>query len=224
MKDWIRDDVFRTWNEAHKRLWEGLTAVLPAVQPSQSADLWRDAYLNNLATWESAVKRMLAAETVWVEQLAKQMTAAHGLPDPVPQLSRQMEDVMRRWVEAQTQLWDECFELLKSGGKEGHLADSLSFEPPPVEEAAPPAGEPPVSQEPTAAAEDDLQAIAGIGPATLGKLHTAGILSYRQMAALNDADINRIETEILKSRGRIRRDDWVGQARELHFQKYGERL
>ena len=224
MKDWIRDDIFRTWNEAHKRLWEGLTAVLPAVQPSQSADLWRDACLKNLATWESAVKRMLAAETVWVEQLARQMAAAHGVSEPVPQLTRQLEDVMRGWVEAQTQLWEECFAVLKSAGQEGHLADSISFEPPPVEEAPPSAGEPPVSQEASAAGEDDLQAIAGIGPATLGKLHTAGILSYRQIAVLNDADINRIETEILKSRGRIRRDDWVGQARELHFQKYGEQL
>lgn len=224
MKDWISDDVFRTWNEVHKRLWEGLTAVLPAVQPSQSADSWREAYLKNLAAWESAVKRMLAAETVWVEQLARQMAAAHGVPEPVPQLTRQLEDVMRSWVEAQTQLWDECFAVLKSAGPEGHLADAISFEPPPGEEVVPSGGEPPIVREAGAAGEDDLEAIAGIGPATLGKLQAAGILSYRQIAALNDADINRIETEILKSRGRIRRDDWVGQARELHFQKYGERL
>jgi predicted flap endonuclease-1-like 5' DNA nuclease len=43
------------------------------------------------------------------------------------------------------------------------------------------------------------------------------------LAALNDADIERVEA-IIKSFGRIRRDDWIGQAKAQHFEKYQETL
>lgn len=59
---------------------------------------------------------------------------------------------------------------------------------------------------------DDLKLVSGIGPALEKKLNACGIFTYRQLAALGDEEIERIEAAI-KSFGRIRRDDWVGQAR-----------
>lgn len=75
-----------------------------------------------------------------------------------------------------------------------------------------------------AAEKDDLKLISGIGPVLEGKLHTAGISRYRQIAVLTDADIDHLESEVIHFSGRIRRDDWVAQARELHARKYGESL
>jgi len=72
--------------------------------------------------------------------------------------------------------------------------------------------------------KDDLKMISGIGPVLEGKLNADGICTYRQIAALTEADINRIESEVINSSGRIHRDDWVGQAKELHFKKYSEQL
>lgn len=68
---------------------------------------------------------------------------------------------------------------------------------------------------------DDLKQINGIGPVLEGKLKAAGICSYQQIAALNPADIERLETEVIHFSGRINRDDWIGQARTLHLSKYG---
>ncbi len=68
---------------------------------------------------------------------------------------------------------------------------------------------------------DDLKQINGIGPVLEGKLKAAGICSYQQIAALNPADIERLETEVIHFSGRINRDDWIGQARTLHLRKYG---
>ena len=67
----------------------------------------------------------------------------------------------------------------------------------------------------TAPVEDDLTAIAGIGPALQRKLKEQGIHSFAQIAALSDADIERLEENIIKFPGRIKRDDWVGQAQRL---------
>jgi len=93
---------------------------------------------------------------------------------------------------------------------------------PPVQ-AAPAAVKPPVQAAPAAAKplpkrverRDDLTAIGGIGPALERKLNAAGISSYAQLAALSNDDIDHLEKNIIKFSGRIRRDDWVGQAKAL---------
>ena len=41
---------------------------------------------------------------------------------------------------------------------------------------------------------------------------------------LTDADIDRLESEAINLSGRVRREDWIGQAKALCLQKYGEPL
>jgi predicted flap endonuclease-1-like 5' DNA nuclease len=64
---------------------------------------------------------------------------------------------------------------------------------------------------------DDLKAITGVGPAIERKLNEAGVFSYQQIANWSDDDIDRIEAAVMSGRfvGRIRRDDWIGQAKRL---------
>ena len=76
---------------------------------------------------------------------------------------------------------------------------------------------------PTPFQPDDLKLISGIGQTLEKKLRKQGISSYRQLGTLNDADIARLEAA-MKSVGRIRRENWVGQAKTLHFHKYQESL
>lgn len=61
---------------------------------------------------------------------------------------------------------------------------------------------------------DDLKAIAGIGPKLEKVLNDLGVWSYGQLEALGDAEIAWLD-ERLGFAGRIRRDDWTGQARAL---------
>ncbi len=68
---------------------------------------------------------------------------------------------------------------------------------------------------PATGAEDDLTAIAGIGPALQRKLKEHGIRSFAQIAVLSDQDIARLEGSIIKFPGRIKRDDWIRQARRF---------
>jgi predicted flap endonuclease-1-like 5' DNA nuclease len=70
--------------------------------------------------------------------------------------------------------------------------------------------------------QDDLQEIVGVGEAFESALHKLGIHSFRQIAAFGTADIARVNAAIKELNGRIEHDDWIGQAKELHFQKYHE--
>jgi small subunit ribosomal protein S2 len=61
---------------------------------------------------------------------------------------------------------------------------------------------------------DDLKKITGVGPTIEEKLHDLGVTKLTQIANLSDEDIEKID-EALNFKGRITRDDWVGQARSL---------
>lgn len=68
---------------------------------------------------------------------------------------------------------------------------------------------------------DDLQEIVGIGKVFEELLHDLGVFHFRQIAAFGPADVARINSELKEFRGRIEHDDWIGQAKELHFKKHG---
>lgn len=93
--------------------------------------------------------------------------------------------------------------------------------------APPPAAAVPVAAAP--AGRDDLARIKGIGPKLVTLLGDLGITSFAQIAAWDEAAIDRIDAQLGRFRGRIRRDQWVQQAQLLadgndaaHSQKYGQ--
>ena len=61
---------------------------------------------------------------------------------------------------------------------------------------------------------DDISLIGGIGPKLLKGLNDIGITTLAQIAAWSDSDVERIETE-LKQKGRVAREEWIEQAKEL---------
>lgn len=252
MKPWIHEDVIKTWTDAQKRLWESLCSAVP-FQPPAGVEAWRDTYLKNLATWESAVKQTLNQEATWVEQWVQKVAREKGTPEMVATWVRQMEEVLQRWIQSQNEWWDEYFSVLRRGGfvyPEPMNAQSSPAVEPAVVELAPAAAEPtPVEQNsvaetvepastgeartgesrvapgitPVAKSRDDLKLIAGIGPVLEKKLNACGVLTYRQLAMLDDRDVERIESAI-KFAGRVRRENWIGQAKAQHLHKYQEQL
>jgi F-type H+-transporting ATPase subunit gamma len=67
---------------------------------------------------------------------------------------------------------------------------------------------------------DDIEAILGIGPVIGARLREIGITTFAQVAAWTAADADRIGSD-LDFPGRIERENWIEQARDLHTQKYG---
>lgn len=80
--------------------------------------------------------------------------------------------------------------------------------------AAAPAAPPAASPE-SDGAGDDLRAIKGVGPKLVTLLHSLGVTRYAQIADWDEAEIDRIDAQLGTFAGRIRRDNWVEQARLL---------
>ena len=80
-----------------------------------------------------------------------------------------------------------------------------------AEAAAPPAATP-VAPAAASGEADDLRRIKGIGPKLATLLGTLGVTRFDQIAAWDDAEIDRIDAQLGTFAGRIRRDSWVEQA------------
>jgi predicted flap endonuclease-1-like 5' DNA nuclease len=64
---------------------------------------------------------------------------------------------------------------------------------------------------------DDLTKINGVGPKIQKKLNELGIYSYRQIAEFSPEDIETVAASLKVFKGRIGRDNWIGQAAALNI-------
>ena len=62
---------------------------------------------------------------------------------------------------------------------------------------------------------DDLSRIKGVGPKLKALMISLGVTHFSQIAAWSDEDIDRIDAQLGRFAGRIRRDNWVAQAELL---------
>lgn len=62
---------------------------------------------------------------------------------------------------------------------------------------------------------DDLEEIVGVGPMLAELLHDVGVYYFWQVAEWTKEDIAYVDGKLNHFKGRIERDNWVGQAREL---------
>jgi len=68
--------------------------------------------------------------------------------------------------------------------------------------------------QPSEGAPDDLTRLRGVGPKMAAALNAEGVFYLSQVAAWSDGEADWIDARIA-ARGRVRRDDWPGQARAM---------
>ena len=71
---------------------------------------------------------------------------------------------------------------------------------------------------------DDLKKINGIGPTFAQTLNKMGTRTFIQIARWKPEDIQKIAKKLATDPERIKRDNWIADAKKQHYRKYGERL
>ena len=194
MKPWINEDIFKTWTDAQKRLWESLCAAVP-FQPPVGVETWRETYLKNLAAWETAVKKTLTQEAAWVDQWVHQIAQEKGTPEMMGAWVRQMEDVLQRWIQTQNQWWDEYFTVLRRGGFTAHEPAGMK---PPAIIAKPAVMAKPVTvtaPEPVAVAEPAPVVVAEPAPVAAAEPAPVVVAEPEPVAAAEPAPVVVAEPE-----------------------------
>ncbi len=62
---------------------------------------------------------------------------------------------------------------------------------------------------------DDLKKIKGVGPKLEKELNAAGVYHFDQIAAWSKAEVEWADQNLVSFKGRVSRDNWVDQAKEL---------
>lgn len=113
-------------------------------------------------------------------------------------------------------------DVLDEGAEPARRNQALIDAPPPTRIAepaattpAPPPAEPPAAPAAQSGEGDDLTRIKGLGPKLAARLAELGVTRFAQIAAWDDSDIERIDAQLGRFQGRIRRDAWVEQAKLL---------
>ena len=123
--------------------------------------------------------------------------AAPVVPPATPMgLAGAGEVVAASAVEAQTEHADESAET-----------PTPTAAPAPTDEVARPSPD-----APKADGADDLTRIKGVGPKLANALRELGITSFAEIASWDEAEIDRVDAQLGRFQGRIRRDDWKTQA------------
>lgn len=106
-------------------------------------------------------------------------------------------------------------EILASGADKTGIKVATGTASPSAAAAAPkPAAKAKAKAEAAPAGADDLKLLSGVGPALEKKLHEAGVTSFAQIAAWTPEEVESFD-EKLSFKGRIEREGWIEQAKEL---------
>jgi NADH-quinone oxidoreductase subunit E len=134
---------------------------------------------------EKSVKDAAASSTAVVEKAVKSASAA-SVRSAEPVAAKSMQKAANATVEAVAKVQTDAVKA----------AEAMMVAPASIAKPASP---------------DDLKTISGIGPKVEEVLNKLGVWSFAQIAAWSDKEVAWVEDH-LQLKGRIGRDDWIGQA------------
>lgn len=227
MAAWVQqmDEVLRRWIQTQNQWWDDYFALLRRggfIQPHHADEKPLTA-VEFVAAAPEATPAVAEAITVIADASPAMVETAPTVAEVVAELAATTEPpVAEEPPSVATVMEPSVTAGQPTSTPEPIIAaqTEIASEPPPVVASMADAAH---VAEPVAKQTDDLKLINGIGPALEKKLNANGVFSFRDLATLSQADIERIET-VIKFAGRIHREDWLGQAKMQHFHKYQEQL
>lgn len=151
----------------------------------------RDARIRELEAQLLASQDLARLEA----ELLERTTELQGRTTELEELKRSVAELSALDRERMAALEsDAARERDRARRLEQELAESLAWSPDP---------------------DDDLKRLPGVGPAFERALKAAGVRTFAQIAGWSDADVESIAPRIKTTAARIRRDDWILNARKL---------
>ena len=203
-------DSMQRWLENQNHLWDQWVQV---VRRSTGSDALPDFDEWNKAVQESVQDQMNLLRS-WSE-----ITDFEKLsPKESGKLTEQISKSIQKSIATQQRLWSHWFKDL---GRPATGEDAVDTAPSEKTATKPrkEASAAPKTKVQLPEAKDDLKQISGIGAGLEKKLNSEGILTFEQVAKLSEDDIARLEERVIRFPGRIKREQWVEQAKKLAADK-----
>ena len=109
--EWAKqsEDMFKTWTEAQKKMWDDWTKAMQGFGKSPSTEAWE----KTVEAWNQTIQRVLDAQVEGARHWAENIATAKGAPQEMTEWAKQGQDIITRCTETQKQLWGHWFEVVK---------------------------------------------------------------------------------------------------------------
>ena len=101
-------DMLQSWTETQQKIWTGWIETVQGIGRSPTPDL-RGKIID---IWQESVTHMLEAQATWMQSWSD-ILASESTPQGTQELLKQVQEGMQQWNEAQRQLWDELFSVMR---------------------------------------------------------------------------------------------------------------
>src|SRR6266568_9580650 len=103
------ENVVKNWAQAQQKLLADWLDTIRKLGGTPTLELWR----KTVDTWQTSVKETLDAQTEWTRQWTETLAKAKGTPEELRELARQGRDLFQRWTDAERQLWQGWFNIVR---------------------------------------------------------------------------------------------------------------
>lgn len=192
------------WLEHQNQMWDQWLKLLSGNQARGK--------LPDFVEWQKAVEASMQAQMDLLKDWSDMTDFKKLSSKDFSKLSDHIVKAMDKSITTQQRLWSHWFDRLQGAGK---ATKPKAKAKQPTRKTAKTAAKPARSGGKSTGAVDDLKQISGIGPGLEKKLKDSGIKTLHELAGLDDHDIARLEEDVIRFSGRIKRDKWVEQAKKL---------
>src|SRR5438270_7150649 len=103
------ENFLNTWAEAQQELLTNWLDTVQRLSGTQSPELWT----RTVEAWQASVKQTLDAQEEWLRQWSESLANTQEAPQELQNLTRQGQEQMQHWIDAQRQLWQNWFNIVK---------------------------------------------------------------------------------------------------------------
>jgi hypothetical protein len=108
------DEMVSTWTDMQKKMWNSWLDAVKGFGSSQATDSWKADYKKNLEAWEGSVTQALDSQMDWIRKWSDKVNGDKNIPESVNTWASQVQEMMKGWTEAQSQLWSAWFDSVKN--------------------------------------------------------------------------------------------------------------
>jgi hypothetical protein len=103
------ENLIKTWADSQQKLLTNWLDTVRRFSGGPGPELWA----KTVEAWQASVKETLDAQAQWTHEWTETLARSKGTPEELQELARQGRELFQRWTEAERQIWQSWFNIVR---------------------------------------------------------------------------------------------------------------
>ena len=103
------ESLIKTWAETQQKLLTNWLDTVRSFSGAPGPEIWS----KTVEAWQASVKETLDAQEKWTREWTETLAHTKGTPEELRELAQQGRDLFQRWTDAERQIWQSWFNIVK---------------------------------------------------------------------------------------------------------------